>query len=281
MAPISFSISVTLTLILSSILSNKNLISFSFITSWFLAFSSTFLIALSAYIYNDITDLEIDRLNKPNRPLVKGEASEKEAKFLAAFLGLISLIFSLLINLEYFIFMLILSTLMFLYSLPPIRLKNRFLIKNLTIAAGSFLTYIMGGAASNFISAPILLMGALGFISALGTSALVDIEDIKGDQTYSAKTLPVVWGPSLTVRFAIMLVILAGVGITVGYYQIGFNAIFLALGVCTLAAWIYVVYPLFRLSSEQIRSVEIGIFVRKIFLVCLLLQILTLVGAIM
>jgi len=277
-APTSFSLSVTLALIISSILAGRDLL--VFLRDLVLSFSSILAITLSVYIYNDLTDIEIDRLNKLNRPLVTGEASKNDARILVMILGVAGLTISSIINLEVFSLMLMFFVLFFLYSFPPVRLKNRFLIKDLTIAAGTFLTYLIGGAVVGSVPAPIFLMGSVGFASALSTSIVKDFRDVKGDEIHKVKTLPIVWGPLLTIRFAIALILSVGIATVIGYYRLGFNIAFPILASCAFAAWIYVIYPLLRHYDEPSYLANSHTLIRKIAPICFSIQILTIVGSV-
>ena len=52
------------------------------------AAASAALIAAAGNVYNDLRDLEIDRINRPNRPLPSGRMSTRAAATQAATLGL-------------------------------------------------------------------------------------------------------------------------------------------------------------------------------------------------
>ncbi|MEM2431645.1 MAG: UbiA family prenyltransferase [Candidatus Bathyarchaeia archaeon] len=279
MAPFSFSLSEILASILSLILAGKPTL--LFIINSTILYLSVLFISLSAYIYNDCTDIEIDKINKLNRPLVTGEATESDAKKLIIFLGTLSLILSSMVNLESFLLMLVFTILLFSYSYSKIRLKNKFLVKDLTIATGSFLPYIIGGFSVGSIFPPVILMGIIGFISALSTSVIKDFKQIEGDKIYRVKTLPIVWGPKLTVRFVIAVILSASIGTALGYYQLGFNMIFPILSFCASAAWIYVVYPLLRSSGSQLHLFNPMTLIGKVAVICFSIQIITIIGSIL
>jgi 4-hydroxybenzoate polyprenyltransferase len=235
--------------------------------------------ALSVYIYNDLTDIEIDRLNKLDRPLVTGEASPKEARNLIILLGIIGLAAAFMIHSSVFLFVMIYFLLFFLYSFPPVRLKKRFILNKLTVGIGTAVTYLVGSSATGTIPAPLFLLAAFGFASAFATSMVIDLRDIKGDKPYKTKTIPIVWGPAITIRLAIALVCSIGIATVIGFIQLGFNVAFPLLAFSAFAAWIYVLYPLFRHWNEP--SYVQNTVVRKIAPLGLLIQTLTVLGAVL
>jgi len=279
-APFSFCISMALSLIFTSVLVGRDLISLlGNLTLSLLSMAAT---ALSAYIYNDIIDVEIDRVNRRNRPLVTGEASQNHARNIVIFLGMIGLTSALIINSKVFLLMLTFFTLCFLYSFPRSNLKRKFLIRDLTIATGTAITYLIGSVAVGIISAPILLMAVVGFVVALSASILKDFGDIIGDEIHKIKTLPIVWGPTQTIRFAMALVFTVGIATVVGYFQLGFNTAFPILASCAFAAWIFVIYPLYHHRNEPSYLVNARmIVIKRIAPICFSIQMLTMFGAIL
>ncbi|MGC8567472.1 MAG: UbiA family prenyltransferase, partial [Caldisphaera sp.] len=59
-------------------------------------FLTGFFISSAAMVLNDIIDINIDKINNPNRPLPKGTISIKNAKYFFYSLSIIGIIFSIL-----------------------------------------------------------------------------------------------------------------------------------------------------------------------------------------
>ena len=276
MAPFSFSLSLALSLILSAFLVGMDALNLGILL--ILSICSMMAISLSVYIYNDITDVEIDKINKLDRPLVTGEASIKEAFELVIILSLLGHTMALLISLKFFLLILSFFILFFIYSFPKVHLKSKFLIKDLTIAIGTFLSYLIGGSAIGSILTPVFLMAIVGFVASLSTSIVKDIEDVKGDEIHKIKTFPIVWGPTLTIRLAIALVISGGIATIIGYYQLGFNIAFPLLATLAFIAWVYTLYPLLKNYDKRYLHVLIP---KKLTPICLLIQLLTIFGSLL
>jgi len=276
MAPFSFSLSLVLSLILSAFLVGMNPLNLGFFL--FLSTCSMMAISLSVYIYNDITDIKIDKINKLDRPLVTGKASIKDAFELVIFLSLLGHIIALLISLKFFLLILSFFILFFIYSFPKVHLKSKFLLKDLTIAFGTFLSYLIGGSVIGSILTPIILMAIVGFVASLSTSIVKDIEDVKGDKVYKVKTLPIVWGFTLTVRLAIALVVSGGIATIIGYYQLGFNIAFPILATLAFVAWVYTLHPLLKKYDKRYLHILI---LKKLTPICLSIQLLTIFGSLL
>jgi len=281
MAPVMFVVSTVLSLIVSSI---KSGIGFYHIaTNIFLSIISVLTTSLAFYIYNDLTDIEVDKTNNLNRPLSNGKATKNNAQKLIVLLTAIGLSTAFIMSLNVFLLVTLFYVLFFFYSYPPVRLKNIFLVKNLTIAVGTTMTYFIGSIITGTIPTIIYLMAVLGFMVALSTSMLNDLRDVIGDKKYNTMTVPVVWGPSQTLRFAIALILSTAIATVVGYFQLGFNLAFPLIASCAFIAWIVSVYPLFRSMNDQsfLTANVRTLIVKKIPPICIFIQLLTIIAAVL
>ena len=171
---------------------------------------------------NDYFDYEIDRINRPNRPLPRGAMSRKTALIYSLALMGLGLVFSIMINLYAFVLALIAYTAMLLYAW---KLKPMPFIGNLVVAGLTGATPLYGAIAVGEIG----LAGYLAvcaFLVNVAREVIKDIEDVEGDLSKGAKTLPIIWGKRKAAYvgafFAVLTVIAsflpvrAGVGL--GYY---------------------------------------------------------------
>jgi len=232
-------------------------------------------VGLGVYIFNDVMDLENDRINRVNRPIARGEVSPKEAIGLVLMLYLIAVGLSISINSETFLLCAAAMMLGLAYSTPPVQLKKRFLLKQLTVAVGALISNLMGGAAIGVLNWRVLFAGLMFFAYAFALSPIVDLGDMKGDKAVGKKTFPVVLGPKLTVRLAIIIIILVMVGGVVGYYQLGFNAALPILVSIVCLAYIWIIYPL----QYQLSRVDHLLLVKKMIALHLTLQFSIVIGA--
>jgi 4-hydroxybenzoate polyprenyltransferase len=177
---------------------------------------SSYLMALATYIYNDIADIEVDKINKTNRPSVAGKATGEQLKIIVLVLNGTALLLTFSVGLYVLYISVLFIALGFAYSHPRLNLKDKFPLKTVVTAAGAALLSLLGGTAgfmtatttgssyngSSFLSSYYLPVGyaALCFFSfffILGP--LGDICDLKGDRAVGRRTFPIVLGIRSTI----------------------------------------------------------------------------------
>ena len=109
-----------------------------------LGFVSVFFISGSALVLNDYFDLEVDKVNMPERPLPSGILSPFDALFLTGFAILTGLIASLLIRFTAFVYCAIACVVGILYNW---RFKEAGLLGNLMVSSCVAFTFLFGGMA--------------------------------------------------------------------------------------------------------------------------------------
>lgn len=151
------------------------------------------LICGAGNVLNDIWDINIDKINKPFRPLASGNMTINQAWNITFLLNLIGLVFAFFIN--SFCFYIACLTVIFL-TLYNTKLKRTVLWGNLTVALLTGIAFLFGGAAvGNIFGASVPAIFA--FMYHLGREIFKDIEDIEGDRASGIKTLPIVYGINL------------------------------------------------------------------------------------
>ena len=98
-----------------------------------LGFLVGFILSASTNTINDIFDLELDRLEKPDRPLPQGDLSVSQATALFAVETILAILCGLLLTIAAFILTVLVAGISVLYSF---RLKNYILFKNTLNAFG-------------------------------------------------------------------------------------------------------------------------------------------------
>jgi len=159
----------------------------------FMAVFSSMLIATSVYIYNDVIDRGMDELNevKKNRPIVAGRASVETAYQLVAVTGVLGLLASAYVNVETFISALSFFVIFFVYSMPQVRLKRMFIVKDLVIASGFILCSLIGSTAvTGGINWPGVFAGfSFGVLGFLVNPSINDSFDVEEDRRYGIRSL--------------------------------------------------------------------------------------------
>ncbi|MGH7601245.1 MAG: geranylgeranylglycerol-phosphate geranylgeranyltransferase [bacterium] len=204
---------------------------FDFTFAVAIAMISGILIAAGANTINDLCDLDIDRINRPQRVLPSGRLTPAAARAFTIFLLACGNFFSIFINTAALTIAIGSSILLVVYSL---RLKRQPLTGNLAVSAATALAFIYGALAARAdVSEGILGMSSMNDVSTLarawhrdwragifpaafsfffhfGREVIKDIEDRAGDQAMRARTLPLVYGlgaaqAAATVAFVILI----------------------------------------------------------------------------
>ena len=148
-------------------------------------------------IINQICDLEIDRINKPDRLLPSGRISMKEAKSLAGFFAFLSVLLAWSVpNKEFFGIVLLTFWIVFFYSAPPLRIKRFPVLANLWIAIPRGALLIVSGWTSvkSFLDPEIWLIASVFGLFVFGATTTKDFSDMEGDRRFGCWTLPLVLG---------------------------------------------------------------------------------------
>jgi geranylgeranylglycerol-phosphate geranylgeranyltransferase len=185
------------------------------------------LIAAGANTINDYFDLEIDRINKPKRPLVAGKLLSSQALIIALFEFAVGSLLALFIGFLAFIIAFSMSLLLFLYSY---RLKRLPLIGNLAVSFSTGMAFIYGGIAVHRV-VETLIPAIFAFFYHFGREIIKDIQDREGDTSEKARTFPIIYGNRLsliltTLNFA-LLTVLVFLPFLFGWYGIKYILVIL------------------------------------------------------
>jgi geranylgeranylglycerol-phosphate geranylgeranyltransferase len=161
----------------------------SFLIPVSLAFLSAFLITGVGNALNDYTDMKIDLLAHPNRPLPSGRVKPSFALKFASLLIIISLVFTALIN-PFCIAIIILAILLEIGYATFIH--KMALGKNVVISGLVALLFVFGGASVNQPWAiELWILALLAFIINMAREIIKDVEDAEADRKWKRETLPI------------------------------------------------------------------------------------------
>ncbi len=151
---------------------------------------------------NQVYDADIDRVNKPTRPIPAGTWTESETLKVSALMYFVLFLLSFAVGRPFALFTLIFILVTIVYSIPPLRLKKRLWVSNITIAvARSWMLLLAGWAIFpyvNIMEPTIWYCGLIMFVFLFGASTTKDFTDIEGDRRFGMRTLPVVYGVEKT-----------------------------------------------------------------------------------
>lgn len=150
----------------------------------------TMIVSASANAWNDYLDLEIDRINQPQRPLPSGQVQPRTAYIFSLTLAILSLVMASFINLPSFLIVLAANALLYIYSL---RLKSTVLLGNATVAFISATSVMFGGVAAGNVM-PTLWLAAIIMVAIMGREVLKTLADYEGDLAQRVRTVATVWG---------------------------------------------------------------------------------------
>ncbi len=145
---------------------------------------------------NQIYDVEVDRINKPERMLPSGRMSLREAWFVSLAFLAVALPLAAWINWECLAIVATATLLTTIYSAPPLRTKSRGLWANITIAIprGTLLVVCGWSTVKSVLTPEPWYIGAIFGAFFLGAATTKDFSDMEGDRLGNCRTLPVVYG---------------------------------------------------------------------------------------
>ncbi len=169
----------------------------------FLLSVSTVLIAAAGYIINDYYDVKIDYINKPERVVIGKNIPRRYAILFHVVLSGIGIIIGLLLSWRIAALNVLSAFLLWLYSN---NLKRLPFIGNFSVAFLTGLSVWIVDLLYRHGSALIVIYASFAFFMTLVREIIKDMEDLKGDNTFGCRTLPIVWGLRRT-KFAIYFIL--------------------------------------------------------------------------
>ena len=165
-----------------------------------------FFLTAATMAINDYYDIEIDRINDPQRPLPSGVVDLKEALVGGLILAGLGIIFAALTNLQALSIALTALILMIYYNT---RGKRTGFPGNIIVSVCVALPFLYGGSVIGSISFLLILFSLIAFFANTGREVIKGIADIKGDETRGVKTLAILFGNVTASRIAAGLFILS------------------------------------------------------------------------
>jgi len=150
-------------------------------------------LSIAVVIFNDIQDLEIDRISNPHRPLPSGNLGILEAGMLGVAYLVISLVAITAVGVLGFTYWVALFLIGFLYSAPKIRLSHNLFTAPLCLVAANIVIPLLMGygiAIDSFLLPREPVQYVIWFsVIVLPIGALKDLKDTAGDAADRKTTL--------------------------------------------------------------------------------------------
>jgi 4-hydroxybenzoate polyprenyltransferase len=159
--------------------------------SLFLLVCSTVLIAAAGYIINDYYDVKIDYINKPERVVIGKGITRRYAILFHVVLSTCGILAGTLASWKIGIVNVMAVFMLWLYSNS---LKRIAFVGNFTVALLTGLSILLVDFLYHAINPLIFIYAVFAFFMTLIREIVKDMEDLKGDNTFGCKTLPIVLG---------------------------------------------------------------------------------------
>jgi homogentisate phytyltransferase/homogentisate geranylgeranyltransferase len=151
---------------------------------------------------NQLSDVAIDRINKPSLPLAAGEFSLKQGKWIVGITGILALVIAACSGIWLFAtvgFSLIIGT---AYSLPPIRLKQFpflaafciFTVRGIVVNLGLFLHYSQKLTGQELLNSYVWVLTLFVLFFTIAIAIFKDVPDLEGDKQYNITTFTLILG---------------------------------------------------------------------------------------
>ncbi len=174
---------------------------------------------------NDYYDYEIDKINKPHRPLSSGAIPRNNARWFAYGLFAAGLLASVLLGP---LLLLIAAGSAFVLEGYSRWWKRQPIIGNVVVSIMIAVAFLYGAAAFGNIRAA-LPPAYMGLLYTWGREIIKDLEDKEADAAAQARTLPILLGESRTKIFTTLLFLLLIFGVFIPYVLNIYNMVYLLL----------------------------------------------------
>jgi homogentisate phytyltransferase / homogentisate geranylgeranyltransferase len=179
---------------------------------------TTLIVAICCNVFivglNQILDVQLDKINKPNLPLAANNISMFTAKLIIGISAFFSLLLAAFTSVELLLLIAIIMCIGILYSVPPIQLKKHHLpaaicitlVRGILVNIGMvihFNKYIY-----NSYQLPTILLPITIFMVAFSIAIawFKDLPDMNGDSKFQIKTFPILYTSHIAITIGSGLV---------------------------------------------------------------------------
>lgn len=226
---------------------------------------------------NQIYDVELDKINKPNLPIASGELSTADAKKIAIVSLSIALFFAYIQNLYFGGLITSIAIIGSFYSIPPVRLKKYHfwaataiaIVRGPLVNLGIYIHfYYTSHGLPITLNSEIILLTFIITAFSIGIAWFKDIPDYEGDKKFNINTLTVKLSKKKTLQLGLILVSSAYlISIIYAFYPefVGLNlspdpindpSIKIAFGIFQTICLIIICIPGLTLNTENQTSVK-------------------------
>jgi 4-hydroxybenzoate polyprenyltransferase len=210
---------------------------------FFLLVTSTCLIAAAGYIINDYYDIKIDLVNKPERVVIGQGITRRYAILLHTVLSVAGIGIGLFLDWRIGAINFASAFLLWWYSND---LKRQPFIGNVVVSLLTALSIIIVDSLYHTGNILIFTYGTFAFFMTLVREIIKDMEDLKGDDTFGCKTLPIIWGLRRTKILVYSIIVVFSIVV------ITLNNVFISLPLHYFLVFLFV--PLIWLTIRLVKA---------------------------
>jgi 4-hydroxybenzoate polyprenyltransferase len=240
------------------------------ISIYILAALSGMLTGASGNVINDYLDIEIDKINRPDRVLPSGKINPILALSFYALLTIVSLILSYLISISNLLIVMAASLLLFLYSKY---FKRITLAGNLIVAFVTGFAFIYGGVAAGNYSENIF-PALFASLTTLIREIVKDIEDIKGDSNFKVDSLPIVFGLRNTNKLILGLTILLIILTTLPFFLVKYKIEFIVIAMLIINPLLVYSMKILFSSNSKVEMSKVSSLIKVVMVIGLIAIVL-------
>ena len=199
------------------------------------------LVCATSQAVNDWYDRDVDAINEPNRPIPSGRIPGRWGFYIACLWTILSLAWAWSLGKWVLGAAIVGLGLAWVYSAPPIRLKQNGWWGNSAVALAYEGLPWFTGAAVMAASLPDLRIIAIALLYSLGAHGIMTLNDFKsidGDRRLGVRSLPVQLGVGRAVRLACVVMAapqIVVIGLLVAWGRAGYAAVVVVLLIGQLA----------------------------------------------
>ena len=208
---------------------------------------ATLMVAAGGYIINDYYDIKIDLINKPQRVVIGKSITRRYAILFHTLLSMGGVFLGFLLSWKIAAVNFVSAAILWWYSNS---LKRQPFVGNFVVALLTGVAIWLVDSLYKTGHLLIISYASFAFFITLVREIIKDMEDLKGDQTFGCKTLPIVWGMRKTKFFIYVILAIFVTTVTV----LNFHVDNLPINYFLLFLFVPMLWFLFRLITADTRK---------------------------
>ncbi|MBX2964598.1 MAG: geranylgeranylglycerol-phosphate geranylgeranyltransferase [Cyclobacteriaceae bacterium] len=199
---------------------------------------SSSLIAAGGYVINDYYDVKIDLVNNPNRVVVGKSVPRRYAILLHGLLSVSGIALASFVSWWIVAINIFSVSLLWFYSNL---LKRLPFVGNFAVALLTGLSIAVLNVLYGVFNPMVMVYAVFAFFMTLVREIIKDMEDLKGDNTYGCKTIPIVWGIRRTKNLLYLIIAVFGIAVLlINHLYVKLPVIYFAMLLFVPLAWLVV-----------------------------------------